>query len=80
MKTMKRKLLPKSFFFAVSLFSLFAFTFVNVNVASSSSQSSKSCLVQKVNDVEELQESSIKVPDITVVGKLIDLAQRYFAH
>lgn len=77
---MKRKLLPKSFFFAASLFSLFAFTFVNVNVASSSCQSSQSCIVQKVNEVEDMKEPGIQVPDITVVGRLIDLAQRYFAH
>ena len=77
---MKRKLLPKSFFFAVSLFSLFAFAFVNLNVASDSCKSSQSCLVQKVEEVEALKESNIQVPDITLVGRLIEVAQRYLAY
>ena len=74
---MKRKLLPKSFFFAASLFSLFAFAFVNVNVASDACQSSsKSDLVEQV---EDLNGSGIQVPDITIVGRMIELAQRHFA-
>lgn len=77
---MKRKLLPKSFFLAATLFSLFAFTFVNVSVVADACQSSQPALVQTVQEVEELKGSGIQVPDITVVGHLIELAQRYFAH
>ncbi len=77
---MKRKPIPKSFFFAVSLFSLFAFTFVNVNVSSGSCQSAQTCLVQKVEEADNMDKAGIAVPDFTVVGRLIELAQRYFAH
>lgn len=77
---MKRKPIPKSFFFAVSLFSLFAFTFVNVNVSSGSCQSSQTCLVQKVEEADNMDKSGIAVPDFTIVGRLIELAQRYFAN
>lgn len=78
---MKRKLLPKSFFFAATLFSLFAFTFVNVNVASEISKPTKTTLIQTTIEEESDQSNTnIPVPDITIVGRLIEVAHRYFAH
>lgn len=79
MKTMKRKL-PKSFFFAISLFSLFAFTFVNVSVGTGACNASETCLVQKVQQLEDEGTGNIQTPDITIVGRLIEVAQRYFSH
>ncbi len=78
---MKRKFLPKSFFFAVTFFSLFAFFFVNVNVASTICQASNTSLIQTaVQEVENQNTTTIQVPDITLVGRLMEVAQRYFEH
>ena len=78
---MKRRLLPKSFFFAATLFSLFAFTFVNVNVASEISRPSNTSLVQTtVEEAGDQDNTNISVPDITIVGRLMEVAHRYFAH
>ena len=76
---MKRKL-PKSFFFAVTLFSLFAFAFVNVNVGAVRTGTSETCLVQKIEQVEDQNTRNFQTPDITIVGRLIEVAQRYFSH
>lgn len=75
---MKRKQLPKSFFFAVSLFSLSAFAFVNANVISDSCGSSQPSLVQQVQEIGGEDAAKI-APDITVVGHLIKLARHYFS-
>jgi hypothetical protein len=76
---MKRKL-PKSFFFAASLFSLFAFAFVNVNVGAGTCAGTETCLVQKVQQIQEQDAGNIQTPDITIVGRLIEVAQVYFSH
>lgn len=78
---MKRKLLPKSFFFAVTIFSLSAFFFVNLNVGSTVCQAPNTSLVQTaVQEVEDQDASTLQVPDITLVGRLMEAAQRYFEH
>lgn len=76
---MKRKQLPRSFFFAVSLFSLFAFTFVNASVVSDSCESSQPSLVLKVQQISGEDAAKI-TPEITVVGHLFKLARHYFSH
>ncbi len=76
---MKRKQLPKSFFLAVSLFSLSAFAFVNARVVSDSCESAQPSLVQQVQEIGGEDAAGI-APEITLVGHLIKVAQHYFSN
>lgn len=76
---MKRKQLPKSFFFAASLFSLSAFAFVNARVVSDSCESAQPSLVQQVQEIGG-EDAANLAPEITVVGHLFKLARHYFSN
>lgn len=76
---MKHKRLPKSFFFAASLFSLSAFAFVNANASGDSGKFDEPSIIQQVQEIGGEDAAKI-APDITVVGHLFKLARHYFSH
>ncbi len=72
--------LPKSIFFSIAIFSFFAFIAVNLHASLSAPPqlvSKKELLQQKVEDAADQRERKLNVPDVTVLGRLFDLAQRF---
>lgn len=76
---MKRKQLPKSLFLSLALFSLFSFAFVNLqpHADAQSCQSVKPGQTQ-IEECEESKAREIPIPDLTVVGRLLELAEKFF--
>jgi len=79
-KTMRHKLLPKYLLAAVLALSLFSFAYVNLHAAyacrSGNNQHVKtqqSVLIEE----EDNQSSKIPVPDVTIIGRVLDIVQRY---
>lgn len=81
MKAMKISLRPKYFLAAVIALSLFSFVYVNLHALRSNPSANK---VQAktdhpvmVEDENEQDHQKIPVPDITVLSRIIDIAQRF---
>jgi len=75
---MKRSLTFKSLLISASLLSLFAFAFVNLRTNSTLAQPfSKIEMAQSQVESEEANESGkITVPDVSVLGRVWEIAQR----
>lgn len=75
---MKRKLTFKSLFLSAAVCSFLAFAFVNIKAQSAPAQSfTKIELAQSQVEAEDAAESrEIKVPNVSVLGRLWDIAQR----
>lgn len=74
---MKQKPTFKSILLVASLFSLSAFIFVNWNSNSSLSQiENKAKIVQTQLEDNDEDQSNVPVPDVTVLGRLWDMAQK----
>ncbi|MBL7826731.1 MAG: hypothetical protein JNJ57_08880 [Saprospiraceae bacterium] len=75
---MKQKSTFKSLFLAASIFSLFAFVFVNVqSKANMIPTGAPTTLVQpQMVEENENEEREVAVPDVTVLGRLWEIAQR----
>lgn len=78
---MKRKSLPNSLFLIALVFSLSSLIFVNVH-ASLTMPDQVSCAPAQlehpqVKDSDDAEESDIKVPDVTVIGRVIELVQKF---
>jgi hypothetical protein len=76
---MKQKLFPKYLIAAVIALSLFSFAYVNLHAVYSSQASceQKANTPQPVLVEEEDETRSIPVPDITIIGRVLDIVQRY---
>jgi hypothetical protein len=72
---MKNKTLPRSFFFAAAIFSLAAFLFVNVHAGLTVNQVLPAAELAQPK-VEEHNDHTIRLPDGTVIGRVLDLAHR----
>lgn len=83
LKMMKDQRLPKSSLLLVTLFSLCAFVFVNLNAGTAKCQPNATgqCVpTQVVRDSEEAEKEGIKVPpSVAIVSRLIELGQRYLS-
>jgi len=76
---MEQKHLPKSLFLTIAIFSLFAFIAVNLHAsmtAPAQSNLKKELLQTKVEDEAEQEDRNLAIPDVTVLGRLFELAQR----
>jgi hypothetical protein len=74
---MKQKTLPKSFFLAISSFSLAAFLFVNVHAGLNLQQKAPGAgLAQSKVEENEDQHALIRIPDITVLGRIMDVVHK----
>jgi hypothetical protein len=77
---MKQKLLRKYLIAAVIALSLFSFAYVNLDAAYAcqSSCDQKIMPTQPVLiEEEEDQARKIPVPDVTIIGRVLDIVQRY---
>ncbi len=77
---MKRKLLPKSFFLTAVVFSLCSFVFVNLHAGLTMPEQvcPKSKMEQpQLKESDDTEAQDIKVPDVTVVGRVIELVQKF---
>lgn len=76
---MKRELTFKTILITASLLSLFAFAFVNLSVNTPLSQHlAKVGITQSRVESEDAGESrEISVPDVTVLGRLWEIAQHF---
>jgi len=79
---MKRNLPAKSLFLSVVIFSLSAFVFVNLHASLTVPQ--QGCEQQVQLEHPQVKEESddaepreIPVPDVTVIGRLVELAQKF---
>ncbi len=75
---MKRKQLPKSPFLLIAVFSLSSFVFVNLhaNLSNIGVCSETKMEQPKMEECENGKSREIPVPDVTVVGRLLALAQK----
>ena len=76
---MKRKQLPKSLFFLIAVFSLSSFLFVNVhaNISNAGLCCETKLEQPKIEESENGKSTEIPVPDVTVLGRLLELAQKF---
>lgn len=77
---MKRQSLLKSFFLFASVFSLTAFIFVNVhaNLTIPQEGCTKTTMEQpQVKECDDTEDQDVKIPDVTVLGRLLELAQKF---
>lgn len=77
---MKRKSLPKSLFLIATVFSLTAFLFVNVhaNLTIPHQVCTQSNMEQpQVKDCDDTESQDVKIPDVTVLGRVVELAQKF---
>ena len=76
---MKRKSLPKSLFLATAIFSFTAFLFVNVhaNLTVPVQVRTEVTLDQQaqVKDGSESEEQDVKIPNVSALGRLFELAK-----
>lgn len=77
---MKQKLLFKYLLAAVLAMSLFSFAYVNLHAAYACKTSceqpvkaTQSVLIEE----EDSEGSKIPVPDVTIIGRVLDIVQRY---
>jgi hypothetical protein len=79
-RTMKKELLPKQLLFAAAIASLLAFISVNLHASCAKAQVvERAGLVQaKVEQTREQEQemAEIKVPNLTVLGRVWEIAQR----
>ncbi len=76
---MKQEKLPKSLFLTIAIFSLFAFVAVNLHASLATPVQGhvKQELPQpRVEETAEQTNRGLAIPDVTVLGRLFDLAQR----
>lgn len=75
---MKQKPTFKSILLVASLFSLFAFAFVNVHAGLSVGRSFvQPELVQtQLSEDEQAEEREVAVPDVTILGRLWEISQK----
>jgi hypothetical protein len=75
---MKQKQLPKSFFLVVLSISLTSFLIVNVHASLTLKQSLPVPILQdsQVNQDEKGDTYDIPTPDISILGRVVELAQR----
>lgn len=80
---MVQKRLPKSLLLSVVVLSFLAFVAVNLHAnlsGSSRSVTQTEMLKQKVEDVAEREnDRDLSLPDVTVLGRLFELAQRFLS-
>jgi hypothetical protein len=78
---MKRKILPKSLLLTAVIFSLSSFVFVNLHANMTASKQSCSLFTLEQPQVKECDDDSdaqdIKVPAVTVIGRVINLVQKF---
>ncbi|MBK7936948.1 MAG: hypothetical protein IPJ82_07540 [Lewinellaceae bacterium] len=76
---MKRKQLPKSLFLLIAVFSISSFLFVNVhaNVANAGLCCATKLEQPKMEESENGKARELPVPDMTVLGRLLELAQKF---
>lgn len=77
---MKQKSLPKSFFLIAVVFSLAAFVFVNVHASLTIPQHLCTQTKMEQTQLKECQDTDtqeMKIPDVTVLGRLLKLAQKF---
>lgn len=76
---MKRKQTLKSLFVVATLVSAFAFTFVNLQTEGNLNQQLQAInLRQEQVESDNMSESrKLSVPNVTVLGRLWEIAQRY---
>lgn len=77
--SMKREITFKSLFLSAALLSLLAFTFVNVrsNDCANNSFVSFGIAQSNIEDRETCDDTrDMQMPDVTVLGRLWDIAQR----
>ena len=81
MEAMKSKISTKYFFVAIIALSLFSFLYVNLHAAYYSRQGADNSPLKVVQPVmmedENDQKRDIPVPDITILSRIYDIAQRY---
>ncbi|MBK8967473.1 MAG: hypothetical protein R3D58_05685 [Saprospiraceae bacterium] len=77
---MKQKLLSKYLLAAILAMSLFSFAYVNLHAAyagkSTCDQSAKTTQSVLIEE-EDSRASKIPVPDVTIIGRVLDIVQRY---
>ncbi len=75
---MKRKQLPKSLFLLIAVFSFSSFVFVNLHANRNDENAcSQTKLEQpKMEECDNGKSREIPVPDVTMLGRLLDLAQK----
>lgn len=77
---MKRNSLPKSLFLFAAVFSLSAFVFVNVhaNLTIPRQMHAPASLEQaQVKEGDDTEEQDVKIPDVSVLGRVFELAQKF---
>lgn len=77
---MKRKSLPKSLFLITTVFSLTAFIFVNVHANLTIPQQACTQMEMgqpQVKECDETEEQDVQIPDVTVLGRVLELAQKF---
>ena len=77
---MKRKSQPKSIFLIAAIFSLTSFIFVNVHANLTSPQGicSQTKIGQpQVKECDDSEEQDVQIPDVTVLGRVLELAQKF---
>lgn len=77
---MKQHSLPKSLFLIAAIFSLTAFVFVNVhaNLTSEKKECAAAIVEQpQVKECDETEDRDVPIPDITVLGRMLELAQKF---
>ncbi len=77
---MKQHLTPKTFFLIAALVSCFSFLFVNIHaVWTTPAVATPTELTAPKNEPaveEEDQDNNLAIPDVSVIGRLIELAQK----
>jgi len=75
---MEKKQLPKSFYFIAAAFSLSAFLLVNVHAGLTigNNLTGSELAQSKVEDGGTQKDYDVPVPDVTVLGKLFELAEK----
>lgn len=77
---MKRKSLPKSLFLITAVFSLTACIFVNVHANLTIPQQGCSQLQMEqpqVKECEDADDQEVQIPDVTVLGRALELVQKF---
>jgi hypothetical protein len=76
---MKREFTFKSLLITASFLSLFAFAFVNLrsNAVGTQSLSNLGTISAQVESEEAEESQKMSVPDVTVLGRLWEIAQRF---
>ncbi len=80
---MKQKRLPRYLLIGLIALSIFSFTFVNLHAAYSNHTAAQQQPLKSAQTVlaqeDEDQNEKLTVPDFTIIGRVIDLAQRITA-